>query len=117
MRVRERVCKLQGLFLCLCSKYTNLSQLIYVHVITVSIFFSPLPVDFHKLWLQILRYIELYLKVDRNAEVLAETVRESLKNMILVMSAAGVSHTSTHKDDTHNTHTHFNCSLAKMRES
>eukprot|EP01102_Stenamoeba_stenopodia_P011381 TRINITY_DN3491_c1_g1_i2.p1 TRINITY_DN3491_c1_g1~~TRINITY_DN3491_c1_g1_i2.p1 ORF type:complete len:540 (-),score=87.88 TRINITY_DN3491_c1_g1_i2:28-1647(-) len=45
--------------------------------------------DFHKLWLQILHFIEIYMKADRS-DLLAEAIPEALKNILLVMTATGV---------------------------
>eukprot|EP01113_Clastostelium_recurvatum_P025585 TRINITY_DN3078_c0_g1_i3.p1 TRINITY_DN3078_c0_g1~~TRINITY_DN3078_c0_g1_i3.p1 ORF type:complete len:1663 (+),score=447.69 TRINITY_DN3078_c0_g1_i3:135-5123(+) len=58
------------------------------------IFLQHLPTilkyeDFHILWLKILQFIEAYMVSD-HSELLAESVPESLKNILLVMSASGV---------------------------
>jgi len=50
--------------------------------------------DFHgQLWLQILRYLEMYMSADHGG-FLAEAIPEALKNMLLVMLASGVFGTS-----------------------
>jgi len=48
---------------------------------------SSLP-EFPQIWLRVLQYVQLYTKT--NSEILADTVLESLKNMILVISKAGI---------------------------
>jgi len=45
--------------------------------------------EFERLWFRILQFIEMYMKAD-NSELLAEAVPESLKNILLVMSASGI---------------------------
>ena len=45
--------------------------------------------DFEELWLHLLDFLDRYMHAD-NSELLMEAVPESLKNMLLVMSTAGV---------------------------
>jgi len=44
--------------------------------------------EFPQIWLKVLQYVQMYTKT--NSEILADTVLESLKNMILVISKAGI---------------------------
>lgn len=45
--------------------------------------------DFSSLWLQTLDFMDKYMHAD-NSELLLEAIPESLKNMLLVMSTAGI---------------------------
>lgn len=45
--------------------------------------------DFEALWLHLLDFMDRYMHAD-NSELLLEAVPESLKNMLLVMSTAGI---------------------------
>jgi len=45
--------------------------------------------NFNELWIKILQFLKMYMEAD-NSELLAEAVRESLKNVLLVMSASGL---------------------------
>jgi brefeldin A-resistance guanine nucleotide exchange factor 1 len=63
-------------------------------VLLSKIFLQYLPkltelTDFHKLWLQILHFIEIYMKAD-HSDLLAEAIPEALKNILLVMTATGI---------------------------
>jgi hypothetical protein len=48
---------------------------------------------FTTLWMEILSFMEKYLKCDQKSELLTEAIPESLKNLLLVMDTAGVFHT------------------------
>jgi len=49
--------------------------------------------SFTSLWMEILSFMEKYLKCDKKSELLTEAIPESLKNLLLVMDTAGVFHT------------------------